>query len=193
MSVHSVFYFYSTITDLSMFFIVSGEKGVGATTGKPLHFKGSNFHRIIQGFMAQVLSYSLYFFAIFLCVFLQYVRWEGEAVVLLILFEYCTFEEFICIRESYLSFCNFYLCFYLEFILLNYSEASCLCSCLMLPSSSWNLLNCLGNLTSVLVSVFLLIVTVWFVDSLLRIVDTLIGYWSWDFWNGWFFHCLCSQ
>ncbi|KNA08702.1 hypothetical protein SOVF_160300 [Spinacia oleracea] len=33
--------------------LCTGEKGVGATTGKPLHFKGSNFHRIIQGFMAQ--------------------------------------------------------------------------------------------------------------------------------------------
>ncbi|XP_010679137.2 peptidyl-prolyl cis-trans isomerase CYP63 isoform X1 [Beta vulgaris subsp. vulgaris] len=33
--------------------LCTGEKGVGATTGKPLHFKGTNFHRIIKGFMAQ--------------------------------------------------------------------------------------------------------------------------------------------
>ncbi|KAK6164778.1 hypothetical protein DH2020_001642 [Rehmannia glutinosa] len=29
------------------------EKGVGVSTGKPLHYKGSTFHRIIKGFMAQ--------------------------------------------------------------------------------------------------------------------------------------------
>ncbi len=32
--------------------MVTGEKGVGKS-GKPLHFKGSPFHRIIPGFMAQ--------------------------------------------------------------------------------------------------------------------------------------------
>jgi cyclophilin family peptidyl-prolyl cis-trans isomerase len=32
----------------------AGEKGVGRVTGKPLHFKGSIFHRVIPGFMAQV-------------------------------------------------------------------------------------------------------------------------------------------
>ena len=32
--------------------LCTGEKGVG-NSGKPLHFKGSNFHRIIPGFMAQ--------------------------------------------------------------------------------------------------------------------------------------------
>ena len=32
--------------------LCTGEKGMGKQ-GKPLHFKGSNFHRIIPGFMAQ--------------------------------------------------------------------------------------------------------------------------------------------
>ena len=32
--------------------LCTGEKGVGKS-GKPLHFKGSSFHRIIQGFMCQ--------------------------------------------------------------------------------------------------------------------------------------------
>ena len=32
--------------------LCTGEKGVG-NSGKPLHFKGSHFHRIIPGFMAQ--------------------------------------------------------------------------------------------------------------------------------------------
>jgi hypothetical protein len=31
---------------------IAGEKGVGKS-GKPLHFKGSNFHRIIPQFMLQ--------------------------------------------------------------------------------------------------------------------------------------------
>lgn len=34
----------------------AGEKGIGKSTGKPLHFKGSHFHRIIKGFMAQVCN-----------------------------------------------------------------------------------------------------------------------------------------
>ncbi|CAI9107749.1 OLC1v1007184C1 [Oldenlandia corymbosa var. corymbosa] len=33
--------------------LCTGEKGIGASTGKPLHFKGSIFHRIVKGFMAQ--------------------------------------------------------------------------------------------------------------------------------------------
>ncbi len=32
--------------------LCTGEKGVGKS-GKPLHFKGSKFHRVISGFMAQ--------------------------------------------------------------------------------------------------------------------------------------------
>ena len=32
--------------------LCTGEKGTG-TQGKPLHFKGSKFHRVIPGFMAQ--------------------------------------------------------------------------------------------------------------------------------------------
>jgi len=33
--------------------LCTGEKGVGRTTKKPLHYKGSIFHRIIKGFVAQ--------------------------------------------------------------------------------------------------------------------------------------------
>ncbi|KAK9067593.1 hypothetical protein SSX86_011704 [Deinandra increscens subsp. villosa] len=33
--------------------LCTGEKGIGSTTGKPLHYKGIVFHRIIKGFMAQ--------------------------------------------------------------------------------------------------------------------------------------------
>ncbi|PWA47472.1 Cyclophilin-like peptidyl-prolyl cis-trans isomerase domain-containing protein [Artemisia annua] len=33
--------------------LCTGEKGTGSTTGKPLHYKGVVFHRIIKGFIAQ--------------------------------------------------------------------------------------------------------------------------------------------
>ncbi|RDX89725.1 Peptidyl-prolyl cis-trans isomerase CYP63, partial [Mucuna pruriens] len=33
--------------------LCTGEKGIGESTGKPLHYKGTSFHRIIRGFMAQ--------------------------------------------------------------------------------------------------------------------------------------------
>ncbi|KAL3849909.1 hypothetical protein ACJIZ3_011791 [Penstemon smallii] len=33
--------------------LCTGEKGVGISTAKPLHYKGTTFHRIIKGFMAQ--------------------------------------------------------------------------------------------------------------------------------------------
>ena len=33
--------------------LCTGERGIGDRSGKPLHFKGSPFHRIINGFMAQ--------------------------------------------------------------------------------------------------------------------------------------------
>ncbi|XP_042516511.1 peptidyl-prolyl cis-trans isomerase CYP63 [Macadamia integrifolia] len=33
--------------------LCTGEKGIGTSTGKPLHYKGTILHRIIKGFMAQ--------------------------------------------------------------------------------------------------------------------------------------------
>ncbi len=37
--------------------LCTGEKLIGRS-GKPLHFKGSSFHRVIPGFMAQVSLYN---------------------------------------------------------------------------------------------------------------------------------------
>ncbi|GMP89679.1 hypothetical protein CsSME_00041146 [Camellia sinensis var. sinensis] len=39
-------------------FVISGEKGVGKS-GKPLHYKGSKFHRIIPSFMLQGGDFTL--------------------------------------------------------------------------------------------------------------------------------------
>jgi len=33
--------------------LVTGERGKGKSSGKPLHYKGCAFHRIVQGFMMQ--------------------------------------------------------------------------------------------------------------------------------------------
>ena len=41
-----------------LFSIISGEKGVGKS-GKPLHYKGSTFHRIIPSFMLQGGDFTL--------------------------------------------------------------------------------------------------------------------------------------
>jgi hypothetical protein len=36
--------------------LCTGEKGLGASTQKPLYYKGTNIHRIVKGFVAQVLQ-----------------------------------------------------------------------------------------------------------------------------------------
>ena len=38
--------------------LCTGEKDIGPTTGKPLHFKGCPFHRIIKKFMIQSGDFS---------------------------------------------------------------------------------------------------------------------------------------
>lgn len=51
-----------------------GEKGVGVSTGKPLHYKGCLFHRVIKGFMAQVCSLSLSFSLFDICILCYLLR-----------------------------------------------------------------------------------------------------------------------
>jgi len=34
--------------------LCTGSAGIGPMSGKPLHYKGSTFHRVIKGFMLQV-------------------------------------------------------------------------------------------------------------------------------------------
>lgn len=47
--------FFSVLLIFFFFFYqFSGEKGIGPRTGKPLHYKGSFFHRVIKGSMAEV-------------------------------------------------------------------------------------------------------------------------------------------
>lgn len=36
-----------------LFHLVTGERGMGKTTNKPLHYQGSTFHRIVKDFMIQ--------------------------------------------------------------------------------------------------------------------------------------------
>ncbi|KAA3465872.1 peptidyl-prolyl cis-trans isomerase CYP95-like isoform X1 [Gossypium australe] len=43
----------------------TGEKGIGPKTGKPLHYKGSFFHRVMKGSQAQVCYFILLLIRIF--------------------------------------------------------------------------------------------------------------------------------
>jgi len=38
--------------------LCTGEKGLGKTTGKPLHFQGVIFHRVVKSFMVQCGDFS---------------------------------------------------------------------------------------------------------------------------------------
>lgn len=50
--------FWCTINTCTKIFAYSGEKGIGKH-GKPLHYKGSTFHRIIPSFMLQGGDFTL--------------------------------------------------------------------------------------------------------------------------------------
>ena len=63
---------------------VAGEKGIGVTTGKPLHYKGSNFHRIIKGFMAQVYCCPLDFSCSLYLFFMHSACWGGSVLMILV-------------------------------------------------------------------------------------------------------------
>lgn len=55
----NVFLFFDMHFSVSHLMILfSGERGVGPRTGKPLHYKGSFFHRILKGSIAEVYYHS---------------------------------------------------------------------------------------------------------------------------------------